>query len=110
MRSFQIISLPIKLVIHDFSKAFDVPFREHCNEYCVDIPDHLGKCHIRGTDFRDGLAYIEYNCLFHEDIEIRFTLDKTHPLKFIYSSRGEIYHSFHGEREWSKADLYKYLI
>ncbi|MES2628994.1 MAG: AraC family transcriptional regulator [Bacteroidota bacterium] len=110
MKTFNILSLPIRLVIHDFAKAFDSPYREYCNEYTVDIPEHLGKGSIRGSDFTDGLAYIEYNCMFHEDIEIRFILNQNHPLKFIYSSQGEIFHSFKGSTQWSKADLYKYLV
>ncbi len=110
MKTFTILSLPIRLVIHDFSKAFDTPYREYCNEYSVDIPEHLGQGSIRGSDFSDGLAYIEYNCMFHEDIEIRFSLNQTHPLKFLYSSQGEIFHSFKDGANWSKADLYKYLV
>ncbi|HMH34050.1 MAG TPA: helix-turn-helix transcriptional regulator [Puia sp.] len=110
MLNFRVASLPIRDVIHDLAGEFKTGFREYCTELTIDIPDKLGRGYIRGLDFRDGLAFIEYNCLFHEDVKIRFNLNQSHPLKFFYCSRGEMQHAFYRETDWMKINMHQYLI
>lgn len=79
--------------MQDISKAFGTTFNESCGEYYLDIPDHIGRGNIRGINFDGGLGIIQYDCLFHEDVEFQFMVNEVHPLKFLYCLEGALKHS-----------------
>lgn len=56
------------------------------------------------------MGMVIYNCYFHEDVEIRFIVDKIHPLKFLFCERGEITHRFENETETKKIDFLENII
>lgn len=80
--------------MQDISKAFGTTFNESCGEYYLDIPDHIGRGNIRGINFDGGLGIIQYDCLFHEDVEFQFMVNEVHPLKFLYCLEGALKHRF----------------
>lgn len=99
MRTIHVISVPLKEVFDSIAKSFSVPFTEDCEEYCIRIPPELGEGFIRGIQFSGGLRFIQYECVFKEDLEIRFTRDKAHLLKFLYVVEGEMFHKFEKDAE-----------
>ena len=94
MNILQVQSLPISDVIANIAKALKTNYTEDCGEYKVTIPEASGEGFIRGINFNQGLALVEYDCMFHETTEVHFTLDKVHPLKFIFCLKGTLNHSF----------------
>lgn len=79
---------------------------DDCGELTIFLPNHLGVGFIRGISFDSGIGYIEYKCTFFQDLEIHFTLNKTHPLKFIFCSRGRAEHTF--EKDSILHSIYTY--
>ena len=94
MRTLCVKSLPLKEVIANFAESFDTTYFSRCHEYRVNIPEEFGSGFIRGINFQSGFGLIEYSCSFKESITIHFSVNKIHPLKFMYCSEGSIKHRF----------------
>ncbi len=95
--SITVKSLPLKDVITGIAREIGARVYQDCGEYCIRIPKEYGKGIIRGINFKGGLGLIIYDCTFNEQLEIRFTVSKVHPAKFIYCIAGELSHSFEEE-------------
>ena len=107
MKTIQVKSLPFNLVIADIAEAFNCAVRSNCGEYWIKIPKKWGKGTIRGINFDGGLGIIQYDCIFHNDIEIQFIVNKVHPLKFIYCLEGFVKHSFENDDKWHELEQYQ---
>ncbi|MGB7786431.1 MAG: AraC family transcriptional regulator [Salinimicrobium sp.] len=103
-------ALPIKEVIEDLAKAFEVEVENDNTELTINIPERLGKGFIRGSNFRSGIGIVQYKCTFYQDVEIHFTSEKTHPLKFIFCTEGRVAHSFAHHDEKHEIDTYQNII
>lgn len=103
-------ALPVNEIIADLAKQFAVPVEEDCGEYTIQLPEKTGTGYVRGNTFDSGIGYIEYNCTFFEDVELHFTLDQNHPLKFIFCSRGKIDHSFENDTELHTIEAFQNVI
>ncbi len=110
MITIEVKSLPIKDVIADISKAFETSFDTTCEEYFLDIPEHIGKGSIRGINFDGGMGIILYDCFFKENIEFHFTINEVHPLKFLYCLEGSLMHRFEGYSEEHEITRYQEAI
>lgn len=97
MLSIEVNSLPVDLVIKDLAKAFQLPFQLKCREYLVVLSEHVGTGYVKAMMLESGLGIIEYNCSFKMDVEIHFVKDFTHPLKFLYCTKGHFNHRFSNE-------------
>lgn len=110
MNSIQVNSLPLKDVIRDISKVFDIPFSENCGEYLLKLPPSVGEGTIRGINFEGGLGLVQYDCLFNEDMEIHFVVNNIHPLKFLYTVEGILRHRFEDEDDLHTIEQYQNAI
>lgn len=110
MRSIKVSSLPLKDVISDISKTLNVGYTEKCSLYELTLPEAVGKGKILGIDFDDGLGLIRYDCTFKIDIQFEFTVDKVHPLKFLFCELGSIAHRFSDESTQHELPLFKNAI
>jgi len=110
MKNFIVSSLPLKEVISDIARELETDYVESCGIFYVRIPNQYGQGIIVGTDFNDGLGLIRYECTFKEDVTIEYTVDKVHPVKFLFSMEGELQHQFAEESEWHRIPKYKNAI
>ncbi|MDN3723739.1 AraC family transcriptional regulator [Aequorivita sp. SDUM287046] len=110
MNSIQVISLPLKDVIRDIAKIFDISYTENCGEYLLELPSRVGKGTIRGINFEGGLGLIQYDCLFKEDLEIHFIVNNVHPLKFLYTAEGILFHRFENQANLQPIEQYQNAI
>lgn len=110
MNSIEVNSLPLKDVIRDIAKLFNISYSENCGEYLLQLPPSVGEGSIRGINFEAGLGLIQYNCLFNEDMEIHFVVNNIHPLKFLYTVDGLLLHRFENEDELHKIEQYQSAI
>lgn len=110
MHSIQVNSLPLKDVISDIAKIFNIPYSENCGEYLLQLPPSVGEGTIRGINFEGGLGLIQYDCLFSEDMEIHFVVNDVHPLKFLYTGSGILHHRFENEDELHEINQYQNAI
>ena len=103
-------SIPIKNVLQDLARAFDVPLETICDEHTLTLPETIGKGVIKGIDFKYGLGIILYDCTFNTDTYIHFVKDDIHPLKFLFCEKGALEHRFEQEKEWNPIDLLENII
>lgn len=103
-------TLPVKEIIYDIAQKFEVEVDHFCGEYSITIPKDKGEGCITGTSFDTGMGYITYNCKFFEDVEIYFTLNTVHPLKFIFCCEGNIGHSFLSEENINTINTYQNIV
>ncbi|MDN3492560.1 helix-turn-helix domain-containing protein [Winogradskyella bathintestinalis] len=110
MKICKVSSIPLKEVIISIAQCFNVDYHESCSEYYLELPHTIGKGQIRGINFDNGLGIIIYQCEFYEDIRIDFTVDQIHPIKYIYSVNGPVYHRFADEKDTHEIAQYKCAI
>lgn len=110
MKYIQVSSLPLKDVISDMAREFDTTFTENCSEYELILPSHIGSGYIRGINFEVGLGLLMYNCTFNIDLELRFIVDKIHPLKFLHICNGQLTHRFEKSDELHVIEQYQNAI
>lgn len=103
-------SIPLKQVIGDLARELGVEVKERCHAYSLNIPEILGTGTIKGMDFVNGMGIIMYNCLFKSDFEIRFIIDKVHPLKFLFCETGSFRHRFENDNIDHAVDLLQNII
>lgn len=110
MNEIFVKSLPLKEVIANIAEAFDTVYFNRCQEYTIHIPIQYGEGYIRGINFSNGFGLIEYNCLFTDGLKIHFSVNKIHPLKFIYCSEGSAKHRFEEEDRLHLIDQFQNII
>lgn len=108
--NLKVKALPIEDIIKDLSTQFDIPIHEDSGEFTVELPERLGKGFIRGTSFENGIGIIEYSFTFYHDLELLFSINKTHPLKFIFCSKGKVNHMFEGDTDVHTIHTYQNVI
>ncbi len=110
MKRLTVSSLPLKEVISDIARELGTDYTTSCGIFHVAIPENYGQGNIVGTDFDDGLGVIRYDCTFKEDLIFEYSVDKVHPVKFLFTMAGEIRHKFMDESVWHKISKYKNAI
>ena len=110
MKTIQISSLPLRDVISDIADGFGTSFEKKCGIFTVSVPDNLGSGIISGIDFDGGLGLIRYECDFHTDLTFEYSLDRVHPVKFLFCLEGEMSHNFTNETEWHTISQHKNAV
>lgn len=103
-------TLPVNEIIQDISEYFKAPLDKNGSEQILTIPKEFGEGTINASSFDSGIGVISYNCKFYEDVEIHFSLNSVHPLKFIFCSVGEVSHSFQDTEKLNKIEAYQNII
>lgn len=103
-------SFPVKEVMKDFSNEFKTTLQEDSGEFTLQLPGKYGEGFIRGSGFDSGIGIIEYKCTFYTDLQVVFSRNQTHPLKFIFCSKGKIEHSFEGDDDFHLIDTFQNCI
>lgn len=106
----EVKAIPVQEVVKDISKQWKAPIKDDSGELTIEIPEHLGKGFIRCANFTSGIGMIEYDCTFYEDFQFQFVINQTHPLKFIFCSRGTAAHSFAEDNQTSTIQTYQNVI
>ncbi len=110
MITIKVNSLPVDQVIKDLADAFQLPFQLNCREYFVQLTGEVGSGYIKAMMLESGLGIIEYQCNFKMDVELQFVKDLTHPLKFLYCTKGHCSHRFSNEDKLHNLHEYQQAI
>ncbi|MCE7057635.1 AraC family transcriptional regulator [Algoriphagus sp. AGSA1] len=110
MKKLEIHSLPLKEVISDIAHGLGTEYSQDCGEYIVHIPEEWGEGSIKGINFEGGLGLLIYKCLFHQEVEMHFTVNKTHPLKFLFCLNGDLTHHFEKDQQKHHLQQYQNII
>lgn len=103
-------AVPVKEVIHDLAQILNISIEFDSGEQTLQLPEKVGKGYIRGSGFDFGLGIMEYNCTFNQDVEIHFVVNKIHPLKFIFCSKGRVDHCFEEDDDVHTIYTYQNVI
>ncbi len=103
-------TLPVNEILEDIAESLNTEVKNSTGEYTVDLPGDVGDGYIRGCSFDSGIGYVTYNCKFFEDVEIHFSLNTVHPLKFIFCSNGQVGHSFQKSEKIHNIDTYQNIV
>lgn len=99
MNTIEIRSMSASHIIRDVAEALNTRFDNKCKEYTVELPSSVGSGFITGIDTNSGLGVLLYDCTFNEDVEICFSIDEVHPLKFLYVLKGSMEHRFEDDKD-----------
>ncbi len=103
-------TLPVNEILEDIAQSLNTEVNDKSGEMSITIPSEVGEGYIRGISFDTGMGYVTYNCKFYEDVEIHFSLNTVHPLKFIFCSEGSVGHSFQKSEEVNTIDTYQNIV
>jgi hypothetical protein len=103
-------TLPVNEIIQDISEFLNASLDKDGSEQILNIPKEFGEGTINASSFDSGIGVISYNCKFYEDVEIHFSLNSVHPLKFIFCSVGEVSHSFQDTKKLNSIEAYQNII
>ncbi|MDT0650078.1 helix-turn-helix domain-containing protein [Autumnicola edwardsiae] len=103
-------TLPVHEIIQDIAESINASTKNGSGEITLEIPEALGEGFIRGASFESGIGLISYNCKFYEDVQICFSLNTVHPLKFIFCSEGSVGHTFQDSERIHTIDTYQNII
>lgn len=103
-------TLPVNEILEDLAETLNVELKNNSGELTLEIPENLGEGYIRGVSFDSGMGYVTYYCKFYEDVEIHFSLNTVHPLKFIFCSEGSVGHCFQKTEKINKIDTYQNIV
>ncbi|MCF4100847.1 AraC family transcriptional regulator [Gillisia sp. M10.2A] len=103
-------TLPVNEIIQDIAENLNAPIHDGSGELSIKIPEEIGEGYVRASGFDSGIGIISYNCKFYKDVEIHFSLDTVHPLKFIFCSEGSVAHSFQQSEDLHTIETYQNII
>ncbi|MFV8225594.1 helix-turn-helix domain-containing protein [Christiangramia aquimixticola] len=103
-------TLPVNEIVEDLAASLKAELRNESGELSISIPSHLGEGYIKGISFDSGMGFITYHCKFYEDVEIHFSLNSVHPLKFIFCSEGSVMHRFQESETINKINTYQNIV
>lgn len=106
----EVKALPVHDIVKDIARQWKVPIQEDSGELTIEIPQSIGEGMIRSADFDSGIGVIVYKGTFYEDYDILFTINETHPLKFIFCSEGTADHAFEEDKETHTIHTYQNVI
>lgn len=64
------------------------------NEYVLTLNNNFGTGTIKGIFLSDGMSYIEFDVVFHQDITFSINTPNKNPMYFAYCSQGKLIHNF----------------
>ncbi len=103
-------ALPVHDIVKDIARQWKVPIQEESGVLTIEIPESLGEGYIRCANFDSGIGVIEYKGTFYEEYDILFTINETHPLKFIFCSEGTADHAFEEDKDTHTIHTYQNVI
>lgn len=106
----EVKTLPVNEIITDLSESLGGELLDGEGELTLKIPEELGEGYIKGTSFDSGMGIISYHCKFKKDVEIHFSLNTVHPLKFIFCLEGTVTHCFQEDDVLHQIDPFQNII
>ncbi|WP_300435027.1 AraC family transcriptional regulator [Christiangramia sp.] len=103
-------TLPVNEILEDIANSLNAELKNNSGELSIQIPSEFGEGYIRGVSFDSGMGFVTYNCKFSEDVEIHFSLNTVHPLKFIFCSEGKVGHCFQKKDNIHIIDTYQNIV
>jgi len=69
------------------------------NEYELRLGIEMGEGVIKGVSLKGGMAYLEFDLLLEDDLELQLQTGHHNPIMFAYCSEGSVKHKFGAENK-----------
>lgn len=76
--------------------------RYFCEETTLAIPPRFGAGYIKGVNFMNGVGLLIFNCTFHEELILHYSLKQSHPLRLKFCQQGNFIYCFQPDQESHK--------
>ena len=88
-------------VFNDLKDNFNGTLVSNNDEFNLTILSSIAKGNIKGIAYPDGMTYLQFDIIFHEDVRLSMESLNCSPIFFTYCVAGSIQHSFgeQGERK-----------
>ena len=110
MRVININSIEGEEILNQLSKTLNGNVQSNWGEHTLQFDDSIGKGSIRHIDFDFGVALMDWNVKFNEDVQIVFKSAKASPIEFIFISEGGIRFSSNGHEDFIDLERYQNII
>src|SRR5680860_49220 len=110
MNTINVTSSSINKVIKDIASAWGGTYTQSWEKYTINIPASWGRGEISGYKLNDGMGLLQYDCVFEDDVEIRFMKKMAHPLVLNYCLAGELKARFEHTEDFATIEQYQSLI
>ncbi|MWB92880.1 helix-turn-helix domain-containing protein [Flavobacterium sp. GA093] len=84
----------IKDIFEELSSNFGGKLHHDLDEYSLKINTPNAKGSIIGASFNDGIAYVQFDMVFSNDVSVSILNSVASPVYFAYCSKGNLAHSF----------------
>jgi hypothetical protein len=93
-------------VFNDLKDNFKGTLVTNNDEFNLALSSAFARGNIKGITFPEGMTYMQFDLVFHDDVILSMESLKTSPIFFAYCSQGSMQHSFgeQGERKIIKKE------
>lgn len=81
-------------VFNDFKDSLNGTLSVNNDEYNLALQSNFANGTITGITFPDGMTFMEFDVVFHDDVRLSMESFSNSPLFFVYCSLGKFQHSF----------------
>jgi AraC-like DNA-binding protein len=79
-------------IINILAKKYRVKVTSDGAESILKLPKRIGEGSIKGIDFLYGMGLFHFDCIFHNDVILKFKGNKEEPIQFMFCDKGEVVH------------------
>ncbi|TPN84461.1 helix-turn-helix domain-containing protein [Aquimarina algicola] len=101
-RKINIHDSDVKRVIVDMAQNLDIDYEQNPHEYCIRLPEELGKGYVKAYEFDFGVGVLETDYLLEKDFYFELEKDVLNPLKIIFNRESSFYHRFSKDLEFQE--------
>ncbi|WP_318312629.1 helix-turn-helix domain-containing protein [Flagellimonas crocea] len=94
MKTISLRTANINEVFNQFQEAIGGELSMDAKEHILKVNGTLGNGLIKGTSFKGGISYMEFDVEFAENLVLVANSPKYNPICFAYCSQGQVSHSF----------------
>jgi len=111
MRTIEIIGNDKNTLIEQLNSHVKGSIEEDNGEQILRFQNDLGSGNIRNIRFNRGLALLDYDVRFNDNVEVTFgTKNVRHPIEFIFISEGNINFSNSIDNEYTNLERFQNVI
>lgn len=93
-KKLQVSDMDVSDVVKDMADVLNIGYEVNHNEYCLRIPEHLGKGYVKATKFDHGIGVVETDYLLKDELHFELQRGVVHPLKIIFNRQSSFTHEF----------------
>lgn len=110
MQTMEVQSLDGVKILEQLHVYLNGTIREQWGETILEFDGKLGKGTIRSITFDWGVSLVDYDVTFTEDLTVRFAIENSNPIEFIFISDGSLSYQNEEIEDPRKLERYQNII